>query len=124
MSALCEAFPPPDGLGAHARRRRSRRRASGARRAFGDRGTWVLGAPEMVWAGRPPDDPVRARADELAAQGQRVLLLAHTRRARSSASSCPTGSHAAALVVFEEQIRDDAADTLGVLRRARACGAW
>ena len=54
----------------------SARKWSGA--AFDGRGSWVLGAPEMVWVDRPADDPVRRRADALAAEGRRVLLLAHS----------------------------------------------
>ena len=60
-------------------RSRSRRPASGARRRFGDHGTWVLGAPEMVLADarRRPGAPPGRRAR---AQGRRVLLLAARRR--------------------------------------------
>src|SRR6202011_4522781 len=78
---------------------------------FRDRGTWVFGAPEMVWADHPKDDPGRRRADQLAAEGPRVLLLAHT-DAPLSGDSLPHGLRAAALIVFEEEIRPDAADTL------------
>ena len=69
---------PARRVGSAPRRCRSRRRGSGAAATFAAQGTWVLGAPEMVWVGRPADDPVRRRADELAAEGRRVLLLAHT----------------------------------------------
>ena len=54
----------------------SARKWSGA--TFATQGTWILGAPEMVWVDKPAADPVRRRADELAADGRRVLLLAHT----------------------------------------------
>ena len=109
MSALCNAFPAPEGW-----ERTGSTAFSSARKwsaaSFGSRGTWVLGAPEMVWnAG--PGDPVRARAEALAAQGQRVLLLAHT-DASLSGEELPGGLHASALVMFEERVRDDAADTL------------
>lgn len=54
-------------------------------------GTWVLGAPEMVFPdGGPPVD----RAADLAAQGKRVLVLASTNSttdATNSASTSPTG---------------------------------
>jgi cation-transporting P-type ATPase E len=79
--------------------------------AFGEHGTWVLGAPEMVWATRPADDPVRQQADVLAAEGQRVLLLART-DAPLDGDVLPPDLTVAALVLFEEQIRPDAADTL------------
>jgi cation-transporting ATPase E len=78
---------------------------------FGSRGTWIIGAPEMVWAGRPADDPVRRRADELAAQGKRVLLLAYSERPVEG-ETLPNDLRATALVLFEEQVREDAAETL------------
>jgi cation-transporting ATPase E len=110
MNALCEAFPAPDGwerTGATAFS--SGRKWSAA--SFGDHGTWVLGAPEMVWVDHPKDDPVRVEADRLAAEGQRVLLLARTDAALVG-EQLPDGPRASALLVFEEEIRPDAADTL------------
>src|SRR5262245_4467177 len=75
INALCEAFPAPDGW-----TRTASTPFSSARKwsavTFGDRGTWVIGAPEMVWAHGADDDPVRTQANEIAAQGVRVLLLA------------------------------------------------
>ena len=72
----------------------------------------MLGAPEMVWVGRPADDPVRVRFEELAAEGRRVLLLARSEAPSSTARRCPSALEAAALVLFEETIRADAAETL------------
>ncbi|MDQ1521256.1 MAG: cation-transporting P-type ATPase [Actinomycetota bacterium] len=109
-SALAEAFQAPEGWhreGAVAFS--SARKWSAA--TFDGRGTWVLGAPEMVWARKTPDDTVRARADELAASGQRVLLLASTGEPIRD-EGLPDGLRAVGLVLFEEKIRDDAADTL------------
>ena len=110
MSALSEAFPAPDDwtrTGATAFS--SGRKWSAA--TFGDRGTWVIGAPEMVWTERSGTDSVRADADRLAAEGQRVLLLARTESALVD-EKLPDDLTASALVVFEEQIRSDAAETL------------
>jgi cation-transporting ATPase E len=111
MNALCEAFPAPDGW-----TRTAATPFSSARKwsavTFGDRGTWVIGAPEMVWPGRADDDPVRARANEFAAKGERVLLLASTDAALVE-EQLPDGLHASALITFEEQIRPDAAEALG-----------
>ena len=72
------SLPGARRLVAHRRRCRSRRPRKWSGAAFAGHGTWVLGAPEMVWVGQPADDPVRRRADELAAAGRRVLLLARS----------------------------------------------
>ncbi|GIU87129.1 MAG: magnesium-transporting ATPase [Acidimicrobiia bacterium] len=115
MNALCEAFPAPSGWERTASVPfSSARKWSGA--TFGDHGTWVLGAPEIVWADRPADDPVRGRADVLAAEGRRVLLLARTDAAFVD-ESLPDGLRASALVLFEEQVRPDAAETLRYFAR-------
>ncbi len=68
-----------------------------------------MGAPEMVFG--DPARPERQRADELAAGGRRVLVLAHT-DARLVGEQLPDGLQATALVMFAEKIRPDAADTL------------
>src|SRR5664279_2694010 len=79
-------------------------------------GSWVLGAPELLLP-----DPVgdrqanaRQRADTLAAEGRRVLLLAHIPGddpIRGDAD-VPAELEPAALVVLAERIREDAAETL------------
>ena len=109
-AALAEAFPAPDGWARTATVPfSSARKWSGA--AFAGHGTWVLGAPEMVWVDKPADDPVRRRADELAAAGRRVLLLAHSEQPFGG-EALPGGLEAVGLVMFKEKIRPDAADTL------------
>jgi cation-transporting ATPase E len=85
----------------------SARKWSGA--TFGDRGTWVLGAPEMVWP--DAEHSARHRSDEIAATGSRVLMLAHSASAFSG-ESLPAGLEPVSLVVLEEQVRPDAAETL------------
>jgi len=110
LNALCEAFPAPDGWIRTASTPFSSSRKWSAV-TFGGRGTWVLGAPEMVWAGHGDGDPVRVQANALAAAGQRVLLLARTDAALVD-ERLPDGLNASALITFEEQIRPDAADTL------------
>jgi cation-transporting ATPase E len=82
--------------------------------SFAEHGTWVLGAPEIVLlAGH---EPTLKRADELAATGQRVLVLAHC-DARLEGDALPADVHAAALVLFTERVRDDAASTLAYFAR-------
>lgn len=108
--ALVEAFPDPPGWTAAARVAFSSARKWSAVQ-FTDEGTWVFGAPEMVLVRHPEDDPARARADELAATGSRTLVLAHTDQPISG-EDLPPRLEARALVLFEEQVRPDAADTL------------
>ena len=85
-------------------------------------GTWVLGGPELVLP--QPTDSVgrdaRTTADDLAAQGRRVLLLANSPTALQGENDEESGGPAelpkdlrpAALVVLTERVRDDAADTM------------
>jgi len=108
MNALCTVFPVPDGWERTATVPFSSARKWSAA-AFGDHGAWVLGAPEMVLPDK--DNEVRARADVLAAEGRRVLLLAHTDEALVG-DELPAGLTPSALVLFEEQVRPDAKETL------------
>jgi cation-transporting P-type ATPase E len=78
--------------------------------SFDGHGAWVIGAPEMTLASVPPGDPVRVRADELAAEGRRVLLLG--RADHLDGETLPAGLVPTALVMLEERVRPDAADTL------------
>ncbi len=115
LVALGHAFPPPQGW-----ERTESTPFSSARKwssaTFRDQGTWILGAPENVLHDRSADDPVRSQANELAALGQRVVLLARS-EAETLNDKLPPDVQAAALVVFEEQIRSDAADTLAYFAR-------
>lgn len=109
MHAVHEAFPAPaDWVCTASVPFSSARKWSAA--AFGSRGTWVLGAPEMVWVGGAADDPVRRRAEVLAGDGHRVLLLASGEAL--AGDSLPPSLEARAFVLFDEQIRRDAADTI------------
>src|SRR5262249_51721391 len=108
LTAIAAAFPAADGW-----QRTGFVPFSSARKwsaaTFGEHGTWVLGAPELVWAGRNGD--VSATAERLAATGQRVLLLART-DAQLDGDALPSGLDAVALVLLEEQVRPDAAGAL------------
>jgi cation-transporting ATPase E len=108
LNAIAEALPPRETW-----HRTGAVPFSSARKwsaaTFEGHGTWVLGAPELVWAGR--DGDVTSKAEEFASTGQRVLLLARTDAALDG-DSLPAGLHPAALVLLEEQVRPDAADTL------------
>lgn len=111
--AIAERYPAPAGWTASdIVAFSSARKWSGA--AFGEYGGWVLGAPEILLAGGG-DDGVRARVGELAAAGDRVVLLART-------AETPTPEHPpseitpAALVLLAERVRPDAAETLAFFR--------
>ncbi|MBD0424894.1 HAD-IC family P-type ATPase [Streptomyces sp. TRM S81-3] len=88
----------------------SARKYSGAAFSEGDgeTSTWLLGAPDVLLA---EDDPALAETGRLNEQGMRVLLLARTRRdlddPEVAKDPAPT-----ALVVLEQRLRPDAADTL------------
>ena len=76
--------------------------------SFGDYGSWVIGAPEMIL---PNDRAVEAAAGSAAAEGKRVLLLAHSPE-RLSGDLLPHGLMGAAIVLLSDVVRADAADTL------------
>ncbi|MFH8976052.1 HAD-IC family P-type ATPase [Streptomyces sp. NPDC017890] len=88
----------------------SARKYSGATFGEGDgaSSTWLLGAPDVLLA---EDDPALAETTRLNEQGLRVLLLARATRdlddPRVAEGVTPT-----ALVVLEQRLRPDAADTL------------
>ena len=88
---------------------------------FGGRGSWVLGAPEIV-GGAEEDGasqhgadeksrPVQQRALELSQAGLRVLLLSRT-AGELSGETLPAGLTSAGLVILSERVRPDAVRTL------------
>jgi len=112
-AALGPAFPPPSGPDAATWARTGVVAFSSARKwsaaSFAGHGSWVMGAPEMVM-----DDaasPARVQADELAAGGRRVLVVAHT-DAPLDGEERPPGLVPVALMMFAEKIRPDAPETL------------
>ncbi|QFY14980.1 HAD-IC family P-type ATPase [Nonomuraea phyllanthi] len=135
--AVRDRFPPP-GEGWTAVQTvpfSSARKWSGA--DFGDRGTWLLGAPDVLLDGGDGYD----RAAELAATGARVLVLCRARRlpdpdAFTSAAIGPEraafhgqeaepthnpepthGLEPVALVTLRQRIRPDAHETLRYFAR-------
>ncbi|MET9829551.1 cation-translocating P-type ATPase [Streptomyces sp. NPDC006385] len=74
----------------------------------GEASTWLLGAPDVLL---PADDPALAETDRLNEQGLRVLLLARAGRDLDD-PGIADGAEPAALVVLEQRLRPDAADTL------------
>jgi cation-transporting ATPase E len=110
LAAIASTFPSPPGWKAVASVPFSSARKWSSV-SFQRDGAWVLGAPEVLLQGLPPEDPVRSRADEIARSGRRVLLLSHAAEPLEE-EVLPKRLEPAALVVIEEKIRPDAADTL------------
>ncbi len=107
VRAIASAFAHPVGWRARAQMPfSSERKWSGT--YFGDQGTWVLGAPEVVF----PDEPrIIDRAEALSADGYRVLVVGNTSEPLR-ADLIPEGLLPMGLVLFGDRIRDDAAKTL------------
>jgi len=114
-AAIAAAFPGPGGSPSETVPFSSARKWSAVR----SRGTtWVLGAPEMVLPEPSPGRPQasRSRADALAAEGRRVLLLASSADPPIVAdgdATLPGHLDPVALVVLAERIREDAGEVLG-----------
>ncbi|MFH8339904.1 HAD-IC family P-type ATPase [Streptomyces sp. AM6-12] len=88
----------------------SARKYSGAAFSEGDgeTSTWLLGAPDVLLGA---GDPALAETERLNEQGLRVLLLARARRDLDDPAPAE-GARPTALVVLEQRLRPDAADTL------------
>jgi cation-transporting ATPase E len=122
LAALTHADPDPNATGQALVRRyetgpgwavAARVPFSSARKwsavTFDGRGSYVLGAPEMVLRDR--FDEVRPAVEEEAAEGRRVLLFAHTDQT-VTADALDTAVTPVALVLFEDRVRPDAPETL------------
>ncbi|MCX6460284.1 MAG: HAD-IC family P-type ATPase [Actinobacteria bacterium] len=109
LGAVTAAYPAPDGWTTEELVPFSSARKWSAA-LFEGHGWWVFGAPEMLLA---DGDPVRARAEDSARMGSRVLLYA-----RAADGSVPDSARGAgdlipaALVVIDQRLRPDAADTV------------
>jgi cation-transporting ATPase E len=79
--------------------------------AFDGHGCWVLGAPENVLRDGFAGD-LRTVVEERAAEGQRVLVLARTDDTLGGDQVELGDVHPVALVLLEDVVRHDAADTL------------
>ncbi|WP_105975156.1 HAD-IC family P-type ATPase [Streptomyces geranii] len=74
----------------------------------GETSTWLLGAPDVLLT---PEDPALAETDRLNQAGLRVLLLTRTTHELDH-PEVATATTPTALVVLEQRLRPDAADTL------------
>ena len=86
---------------------------------FADRGTWVLGAPEVLFDAMDvdPASPHRAEVATIAADGRRVLLVAAAADTLAESESLPAGLSAAGYVVLGEELRHDAAEIMDYFSR-------
>jgi cation-transporting ATPase E len=80
---------------------------------FESHGTWVLGAPEVLFdaAGEGDESPNRSKVSELAAEARRVLLVARADQALDG-DNVPDGLRVVGMVVLVEQLRPDAGDIM------------
>ncbi|GAB2900193.1 HAD-IC family P-type ATPase [Streptomyces mayteni] len=113
LLAIADAFPAPAGWRAtDTLPFSSARKYSAAALAEpeGPGDVWLLGAPDVLL---PADHPRLAAVDELNARGLRVLLLARARGGVGVAEpTVAAGAEPVALVVLEQRMRPEAADTL------------
>ncbi len=107
LKALAASLPAPNGWS-----RTGTIAFSSARKwsaaSFADRGSFVLGAPDVLLA---TDDPLRAEVRERAQTGARVVMLAHSGDPLDG-QELPSPITPLALVMLTEQVRPDAKDTL------------
>ena len=85
---------------------------------FTGTGAWLLGAPEALL---PEGSTARDLAGELAESGLRVLVLAHApallrEPSGKVAARVPAGLDPQVLVIFREQVRSEAPETLAYFR--------
>ncbi|MFF7142660.1 cation-translocating P-type ATPase [Streptomyces nodosus] len=111
LQAIIDAYPDSeDWRCTEALPFSSARKYSGASFSEGDgeSSTWLLGAPDVLL---DPHDPALAETERLNEQGLRVLLLARASRELDD-SRVKDGARPTALVVLEQRLRPDAAETL------------
>ena len=108
MAAIRDAFPIPPGWDiSESVAFNSMRKWSAA--TLAGRGTWVLGASEMVTAADP--HAMRNIVADLAAKGSRVLVVAHGHQPLLG-SNLPPDLELVAVVHLRERLRPDARATL------------
>ena len=107
IAAIAEAYKMPPGWTATATAPfKSATKWSGA--SYGENGNWLIGAPDVLLE---PASPVAEQAEQIGAQGLRVLLLGSGDIAVDHPDA-PGRVTPVALVVLEQRIRPDARETL------------
>ncbi|MFC9517483.1 HAD-IC family P-type ATPase [Nocardiaceae bacterium NPDC056970] len=76
--------------------------------SYGNNGNWLLGAPDVLL---DPDSDMARQAEEVGAQGLRVLLLGSSDRP-VDAPDAPGTVTPRALVILDQKVRPDARETL------------
>lgn len=115
MDAVAAAFPAKEKGGETAGRRvpfSSERKWSAVTR--GGNRSWIIGAPEIMLthaAGASDPAAIAAQVQRFAREGRRILLLA-AHGGELQGEELPAGLEPRALVLLEEKIRSDAAQTL------------
>ncbi|BCI84028.1 magnesium-transporting ATPase [Mycolicibacterium sp. TY66] len=107
MAAIAEAYKLPPGWTQTASAPfKSATKWSGV--SYGEHGNWVLGAPDVLLEAGSPE---AEQAEQIGAQGLRVLLLGSSDRP-VDAPDAPGVVTPAALVTLEQRVRPDAGETL------------
>ena len=106
LQAVAAAYPDPSWRTTDVIPFSSARKWSAA--TFDGQGTWLMGAPEMLTS----DRGVLDRAERIAAKGSRVLLVTRAEGIPSADGDGPGPNRPAALVVIDQRLRPDAADTV------------
>ena len=107
MVAIGEAYPDVPGWRRTATAPfKSATKWSG--QSYGPQGNWVIGAPDVLL---DPSSPEAEQAEQIGAQGLRVLLIGSSDRSVDAADA-PGVVTPVALVVLEQRVRPDARDTL------------
>jgi cation-transporting ATPase E len=81
--------------------------------AYEGRGTWYLGAPEMLASN---NETLLAQVATHADTGRRVMLVAHS-SITTPTTDLPPDLSPVAIVLLREEVRDDAAETLAYFRQ-------
>lgn len=86
----------------------------------GVKGSWVLGAPEMVVPATSGESPLVAQAHDLASSGLRTLVLAYSAHVlvmgEGDDHALPSALQIVAVLTFRERVRADARETLHYFR--------
>ena len=77
---------------------------------FDESGTYIMGAPEFV-VPNMKDEKLQTMIEQYAKDGYRTLLLAHSKKSISK-DTLPEEREPIALIILEDHIREDAANTI------------